>query len=318
MPKRTTPLQAIVHLVRQHYAQPGVTVTESKLLHDHVLGTDREVDIVIEGEVDGEPIVVSLEVNERSRPVAVPWVQEQIAKHRRLPTNRLVLVSKSGFSRTALSEVRAQGGWVEAVRAEVEMVDGQPVVQRLFLESIFYRPTQCRLELTSSEAETVSVAGMRDVDIYAAPGSLIGSLAELVLESLLLPTVGNGLATLAYNPSRVRATTFELRIPVATLGYHLENEIGVLRLISVLRIKGGYGFEQHEIELTRMNLGARVFGAGQATFMGRAGVWVETTDPRSGHYRLSWQSISPAVTAANSEKRESIFPGLLGLIGLTK
>ena len=36
MPKRSTPFQAIVRLVREHFAQSGVTITESKLLRDAV------------------------------------------------------------------------------------------------------------------------------------------------------------------------------------------------------------------------------------------------------------------------------------------
>ena len=67
MPKRSTAFQAIVHLVRQHVAHSGVTVTESRLLRDAVLGVEREVDIVIEGEFDGEPAIVSLGVIEHAQ-----------------------------------------------------------------------------------------------------------------------------------------------------------------------------------------------------------------------------------------------------------
>ena len=98
MPKRSTPFQAVVRLVRQHFAQPGVTITESKELRDDRLGIDREVDIVIEGELDGEPMVISVEVVEHGRPATLPWVEQMLRKHRNLPTNRLLLVSKSGFS----------------------------------------------------------------------------------------------------------------------------------------------------------------------------------------------------------------------------
>ncbi|MFJ7213736.1 hypothetical protein [Amycolatopsis sp. NPDC098790] len=55
MPKRPTPFQAIVHLARQQLAAQGATVTESQLLVDNVLGIEREVDVVIEGELDGDP-----------------------------------------------------------------------------------------------------------------------------------------------------------------------------------------------------------------------------------------------------------------------
>jgi hypothetical protein len=130
MPMRSTPFQAIVRLVRQQPAQPGVTVIESKFLRDAVLGIEREADIVVEGEFDGEPMVISIEVIERGRPAALSGMQEMIAKHRGLPTNRLVLVSKSGFTRNALAAVGREAGRVQALRPELIMVDGQPVVKR--------------------------------------------------------------------------------------------------------------------------------------------------------------------------------------------
>jgi len=77
-------------------------VTESKFLQDPLVG-EREVDIVVEAEADGDPVVISLEVNERGRAAPVDWVEQQIEKHRRLPTNKLVLVSRAGFSRKALT-----------------------------------------------------------------------------------------------------------------------------------------------------------------------------------------------------------------------
>jgi hypothetical protein len=103
MPKRTTPFQAMVRMVREHYVQPHVTITESKFLRDAVTGIEREVDVVIEGELDGEPMVISAEVIEHNRPTTLTWVEQMLRKHRDLPTNRLLLVSKSGFSAKALS-----------------------------------------------------------------------------------------------------------------------------------------------------------------------------------------------------------------------
>jgi hypothetical protein len=57
----------VVNFVRKHWAQPGVTVTESKFLYDAQSQIEREVDIVIEGTFDGEPSVTSVEVIEHGR-----------------------------------------------------------------------------------------------------------------------------------------------------------------------------------------------------------------------------------------------------------
>ena len=94
----------VVNFVRKHWAQPGVTVTESKFLYDAQSQIEREVDIVaIEGTFDGEPVVTSVEVIEHGRPATIEWVEQQISKHRYLPTNRLVLGVKVG-----LQQERAQ------------------------------------------------------------------------------------------------------------------------------------------------------------------------------------------------------------------
>jgi hypothetical protein len=87
VPKRTTPLQMMVHFVRQHTAAPGVTVTESKELPDARPGiSPREVDVVVDGSFDGGPVVTSVEVIEHCRPASITWggttdCQPQVPRH---------------------------------------------------------------------------------------------------------------------------------------------------------------------------------------------------------------------------------------------
>ena len=185
-----------MHLVRQHYAGPGVTVTESKFLHDPDLGP-REVDIVVEAEADGDPVVISIEVNEKSRRASVEWVEQQIEKHRRLPTNKLVLVSRAGFSRTALTRVALENGKVEAIQPEIVTVDGEPVVKRLFAGLDQLQPDALHRHVRGDDGERVEVSGAPDTDIYDGDGALLGPLAFLVLRGSR-PRIGQTVA----EPSR--------------------------------------------------------------------------------------------------------------------
>ena len=170
----------VVNFVRKHWAQPGVTITESKFLHDARLDIDREVDIVVEGTFDGEPVVTSIEVIEHGRPADLEWTEREIAKHRHLPTNRLVLVSKSGFTKTALTAVAAEGGWVSAVRPEPVEVDGQQVVKSLFMDLIQLKQTACRLHvLDPGKGQLLAVGALPDNSIYDADGRELGSALEL-------------------------------------------------------------------------------------------------------------------------------------------
>ncbi len=59
-----------------------MTVTESKLLRNRVTGYEREVDVVIEGRLDGEPITISVEVIEHNRPASVEWVERMLKNTR--------------------------------------------------------------------------------------------------------------------------------------------------------------------------------------------------------------------------------------------
>jgi hypothetical protein len=315
MPRRSTPFQAIVRLVRQHFAGPGVTVTESRFLRDAVLDVEREVDIVIEGELDGEPMIISIEVIERSRPATLPWVQEMIQKHRDLPTNRLLLVSQSGFSQSAQAAVDRQAGRVQAVTPEVIEVDGQAVVKRLYLDGITYSATGCNVHV-EFEGERVVVSGQPDTDIYVKDGALLGPLAYLVHEAIHLNPVALGLSTEAHNhPDREQVRAFSLGLAMPQLGYHLlHTETGDLHLIESLEIWGNFAWTQTEVPLTLTRLGGRVFGAAQAPIAGRPAVWVGTTDMAAQTTTISWQTTDTAGPPQPPVPFQPVqFPGLLEL-----
>lgn len=103
MPARTNDFQQLIHiLVMTLNAGAPATVTESAILTDTATGGDREVDILVETEISGFPTSLAFECVARSRPADVTWVEQMDAKHSRLPTDKLVLVSASGFTKDAL------------------------------------------------------------------------------------------------------------------------------------------------------------------------------------------------------------------------
>lgn len=106
MPKRSNAFQQVVTLLHEQFAGGGI-VTESKLLPDSRTGKRREVDIVIEAPVVEYPIIMSIECIDHNRPASVEWVEQMMAKHADLPTNKLVLVSRSGFTRQAQQKADA-------------------------------------------------------------------------------------------------------------------------------------------------------------------------------------------------------------------
>jgi hypothetical protein len=315
MPQRSTPFQAIVRLVRQHFAQAGVTVTESKLLRDAVLDIEREVDIVIEGEFDGEPMVVSVEVIEHGRVATLPWVEQMLGKHRSLPTNRLLLVSKSGFSGNALAAIEREAGRVQALTPELIEVNGEAVVKSFFVDAIDYNPTGCNVYVRDGD-ERIVVAGEPLMDVYAEDESFLGPLSYLIQDMVGLDAVRLQLSFEAHqHPEKDLVKAFSINVAMPQLSYHLrQNETGQLHLIEELEIWGDFAVSQTEVSLTLVKLGGRVYGAAEASIAGCPAVWVGTTDLEAQTTTISWQTTdAQAPSKPPVQTRPIHFPHLLDL-----
>lgn len=313
MPRRTTPFQMVIHFVRKQMAAPGVTVSESKFLPDAALGVDREVDVVVEGEFDGDQVVTSVEVIEHSRAASITWVEQQIAKHRHLPTRHLVLVSKSGFSRKALKAVAVEGGWVEAVRPEVVEVDGVPVVRSLFLDTVNLTPISYVVHVRKPDGNPLVVRGGSDIDVYDIEGVLLGTLNHLVQEGLNLEWVKRIFTAEAHaHPERDDLKGFTLGLAIPQLQYCLlETESGELHPIEAFEVEGGFAFHQEEIAFTVTDLAGRRYGVGEAALLGRPAVWVATTDEGARTTTLSWRTSDDKPLFEPRQPRPMLFPGLL-------
>jgi hypothetical protein len=98
MPKRSNTFQKLIYLIHQQLAD-GAQVTESKMLRDRITDEENEVDIVIEQDLAGAKIVISIECRGRGRPATREWVHEMWGKHQHLPTNHLILISETGFQK---------------------------------------------------------------------------------------------------------------------------------------------------------------------------------------------------------------------------
>lgn len=108
MPKQTNALQKAIKLVEE-YKGDFLKLKESAMLQDHSNGKYREVDILLEGTINAHTITVAIEVIDRKRPADTPWVEGMISKHNALPTDKLILVSSSGFYKPALAKAEFLG-----------------------------------------------------------------------------------------------------------------------------------------------------------------------------------------------------------------
>ena len=305
----------VVHLVRKHYAQPGVTVTESKLLRDPHADIDREVDIVVEGSFDGEPMLISIEVNERGRPATIAWVQEQVRKHQFLPTNRLVLVSKSGFTKSAHAAVAAEGGRVTVVMPKIIEVDGSPAVKSLFADQLQFQTTACCMHVVLHDGTPPLLAVVRREEIiYSADGAELGSAAELAQETLSIRWLRRKFSKEAHNhPERDDLKIFSCGVAIGNLGYHLRShDTGELCLIAAMELEGEFSFAQQELAFTIADMADRRYGFTEAPILGRPAIWVATTHPETQRTTISWRTNDdrPLIERHAAPVRACRFPAL--------
>ena len=283
----------MIHFVRKHTAAPGVTVTESKELPDARPGiSPREVDVVVEGNFDGDPVVTSVEVIEHSRPASITWAEQQIAKHRFLPSTQLILVSKSGYSKNALTAVKAEGGWVKALQPRIIEIDGKPGTRSLFANHVKLTPLGCLM--TVQRPDGIATTGVqKDTIIFDCEGLPRGFALELAEEALNLRQVIQKLSREApEHPERDELKSFTCEMLVGELGYCLQwEETGELHALQTMLIEGTFSFLQSELPFMATELGERRYEAGQGLLFGRPGVWVATTDENMGVTTLSWRMV---------------------------
>src|SRR5664279_2042823 len=106
MPRRSNPFQRLAALVHQRLGE-NWKVGESHMFTDLITGELREVDIVAQCTVATYSIFLSIECRDHARPADVLWIEGVAKKHEHLPTSKLVLWSRSGFTKGALVKAKA-------------------------------------------------------------------------------------------------------------------------------------------------------------------------------------------------------------------
>ena len=109
MPKTTNEFQELIATIYEQITPRDGKVTESGMVFDQDTSTLREVDILVEYRYAHHDFRVIIECRDRSRKGTVQWIDELIGKTRSLAVNKVVAVSKEGFTKTAISKARAHG-----------------------------------------------------------------------------------------------------------------------------------------------------------------------------------------------------------------
>ena len=107
MPRRSNDFQRMIAEIYRQLAPTGARVSESALVRELSSGSYREVDVLIEHVVVDTDVVIAVECRDRRRPSDLVWIDELIGKYAHLPVDRVIAVSRSGFSDAARQKAKA-------------------------------------------------------------------------------------------------------------------------------------------------------------------------------------------------------------------
>lgn len=187
MPKRTNPFQKLIYTIQHELAHEAV-VTESKMLSNILTGSPVEVDVIIEAETGGIPLIIGIECIAEARAVTVEWVREMLGKHRDLPTDKLVLVSRSGF--TSEAERYAAARRAEAIQLrEAESFDWSKMVADLIanpnlrIANFEIREQSWTIRLYEAEKQRVlakeKLSFGETSEVFSPEGESLGTVQQL-------------------------------------------------------------------------------------------------------------------------------------------
>ena len=165
MPKRSNEFQQLLHVIQVALAHEA-QVTESAMLVDSQTGDEVEVDVLVEAKVGNTPINLGFEIRDQSRPATVEWVREMSGKHRDLPVDKTILVSRSGFTTGASRKAESLGIDLLTV-SEASDVDWIQYLSSLNLQLRGFRFTLVDSTITLADPTDL------DDDISLSPDSII-------------------------------------------------------------------------------------------------------------------------------------------------
>jgi hypothetical protein len=271
----------------------GATVEESAMLVNRVTGEEREVDVVLRSEAGGYTLTVGIEASSIERRASVEWVERMIGKHADLPTDKLVLVSNSGFTKSARALADAKG----VTTISPEDLEADEVVKRL--RSIWPKllslvPESAKLYVQRpGETGTVWFEAFPDHLIFLEDGTEVGTLIEVasrvydanfpeIIEQIGLAQIAED--TLAFflfrvGPGwRISVDETETRLFVR----HEEEGKIEYHPIEALELRGKAEIKVSEIELSYGRLGDVTYAYGEGSVGGRDALVVGTEDEDGG------------------------------------
>lgn len=198
MPKRSNDFQKLILFIEQQLAAENAVVRESVMLTPLDGGEDLEVDVLIEAALGRHRLLLAIECRDHRRPATKEWINELVGKYAVLPVDKVIAVSRSGFTRGA--KQRAVGGKVvlSTMRA-VRETDWPSTLRgwRLALIDLTPRPRAVSISYRgeSPPFEGNAFANARICDIHGQEISTVIADARYLFETHARRRLGEWLGT---------------------------------------------------------------------------------------------------------------------------
>jgi hypothetical protein len=295
MPKRSNDFQRLIYLVRVNLAD-GAKVTESKMMRDRLTKRFREVDVVIEGMVGHQPVIVAIECRDHKRVADVTWIDMMKAKHDRLSTHALLLASRMGFTPEA-KEVAEKYGIELFSLEEIETADIPAMLSpsgSLWLKSVSVTVGKVTARVAQAANLTVeTVSTSPDNLLYLQDETELCQIKELVDHLLDGPRARDYLLAEA----KEEHVWFELvwEPPADHEGRPLfmkKVDPEAFRPVECLRVVGPCKVEIGRFGMRHGKIGGVTVAWGKTSIGGRDALAVATATP-SGETKLSFNFSGP-------------------------
>lgn len=271
MPRRTNVFQELITLIERGLAPLEATVTGSATLVDRGTGGRREVDIVIEHRVGNHKVIVSIECTAGTRKASVQWVDRMIGTHGSLPTNKLILVSQSGFTPEAIRKAEAHGAttlsleqakaadWAAAVRStrvvKVEAIVLPSLVKATVILDEHADSTDWPTAVTIDQARLVAPNA-------AEAGEPVRTVVETWLRDPATLKAVDKAAVL--NAGMI----LEFQVPMRP-GVSVEVPDGRRYPVHALKVRAQFGRHEATVDLAQATYGDAAVAHGRADVIGR-------------------------------------------------
>jgi hypothetical protein len=174
--------------------------------------------VVIRSRSGGYETIVSVEAVARERARSVDYVEGVIAKHDHLPTNKLILVSETGFSREARAVAEAEG--VTALAPE-DVGDDDPAgrivaaIPALWPKVVEFNPIDFGVVFDDRDVPDEGWGDEIPVLYLDDSTRIEGTLADFVLDNYRtqLPDLMNQIGVAAVSKDEERRFHLEIREP---------------------------------------------------------------------------------------------------------